>query len=92
MFGRKELWKIFGPENGKVKVKRTKLHNENLHDLYSSPNTVRVIKPKRIRWAGNPKRIRRAGNVARMAKRRGEYRGLVGKPEESDCIEDLGVD
>jgi hypothetical protein len=83
MFGRKELWKIFGPENGKVKGKRTKLHNENLHDLYSSPNTVRVIKPKRIR---------RAGNVVRMAKRRGEYRGLVGKPEESDRLEDLGVD
>ena len=59
------------------------MHNEDLHDLYSSPNTVRVIKPKRMR---------QAGHVARMAKRRGAYRVLVGKPEERAHLEDLGVD
>ena len=47
-----------------------KLHNEELSDLFSSPNTVRVNKSRRIRWAGH---------VARMGERRGMYRVLVGK-------------
>jgi hypothetical protein len=50
----------------------TKLHNDELNDLYSSPTIVRVIKSRRMRWAGH---------VARMGKRRGVYRVLVGKPE-----------
>ena len=49
-----------------------KLHNEELIDLYSSPNIIRVIKSRRMRWAGH---------VARMGERRGVYRILVGKPE-----------
>ena len=53
-------------------VEWTKLHNEGLHDLYSSPNIIRVIKSRRIRWAGH---------VARMGERRGVYRVLVGKLE-----------
>ena len=48
------------------------MHNEELNDLYSSPNIVRVIKPRRMR---------RAGHVARMGEERGVYRVLVGKPE-----------
>jgi len=48
------------------------LHNEELNDLYSSPNIVRVIKSRRMRWAGH---------VARMGEERGLYRFLVGKPE-----------
>ena len=48
------------------------LHNEELNDLYSSPSIVRVIKSRRMRWAGN---------VARMGEERGVYRVLVGKPE-----------
>ena len=48
------------------------MHNEELNDLYSSPNIVRVIKSRRMRWAGN---------VARMGEERGVYRVLVGKPE-----------
>ena len=48
------------------------LHNEELNDLYSSPNNFRVIKSRRMRWAGH---------VARTGERRGVYRGLVGKPE-----------
>ena len=46
--------------------------NEALYALYSSPNITRVIKSRRLRWAGH---------VARMAERRGTYRALVGKPE-----------
>ena len=50
----------------------TKLHNEELNDLYSSPNIVWVSKSRRMRWAGH---------VARMGESRGLYRVLVGKPE-----------
>jgi len=49
-----------------------RLHNEELNDLYSSPNIVRVIKSRTMRWAGH---------VARMREERGAYRVLVGKPE-----------
>jgi len=49
-----------------------KLHYEELNDLYSPPNIVRVIKSRRMRWAGN---------VALMGERKGVYRVLVGKPE-----------
>jgi len=49
-----------------------RLHNEELNDLYSSPNIVLVIKWRRMRWAGH---------VARMSEERGVYRVLVGKPE-----------
>ena len=49
-----------------------KVHNEELNDLYSSPNIVRLIKSRRVRWAGR---------VARMGERRGIYRVLVEKPE-----------
>jgi hypothetical protein len=48
-----------------------KLHNEELHDLYSLPNIVKIIKSRRMRWTGH---------VARMEKRNA-YRLLVGKPE-----------
>jgi hypothetical protein len=49
-----------------------KLHDEELHNLYSSPNTIRMIKSRRIRWAGH---------VARMGEKWNAYRILVGKPE-----------
>jgi hypothetical protein len=49
-----------------------RLHNEELNGLYSSPNIVRVIKSRRMRWAGH---------VVRMGEERGAYRFLVGKPE-----------
>jgi hypothetical protein len=49
-----------------------KLRNEELHNLYSSPNIVRIIKSRRMRWAGH---------VARMGEKRNVYRLLVGKPE-----------
>ena len=58
-------------------------HNEELNDLYSSPNIVRVIKSRRMRWAGH---------VACMGEERGLYRVLVGKPEGRNQWGDLGVD
>jgi hypothetical protein len=65
------LRKISGPKREEDGSWR-KLHNDELHSLYSSPNVVRVIKPRRMRWAGH---------VARMGERRGVYGVLVGRPE-----------
>ena len=62
------MGRIYGPE--RVTGEWRKLHNEELNNLYSSPNTVGVIKSRRVRWAGR---------VARMGERRGVYRVLVGK-------------
>jgi len=66
------LRRIFGPRKDEVKGEWRRLHNEELNDLYPSPNIVRVIKSRRMRWAGH---------VARMGEERGVYRVLVGKPE-----------
>ena len=66
------LTRIFGPRTDEVTGEWRRLHNEELNDLYCSPNIVRVIKWRRMRWAGH---------VARMGEERGVYRVLVGKPE-----------
>jgi hypothetical protein len=52
-----------------------KLHNEELHNLYSWPNIIRMIKSRRMRWTGH---------VARMGEKRNAYRILMGKPEGKD--------
>ena len=67
------------------------MHNEELNDLYCSPNIVRVIKSRRMRWAGH---------VARIREERGAYRILVGKPEEKRplgrprrrCVDNIRMD
>jgi len=67
------LRRIFGPRRDEAKGEWRELHNEEINDLYCSPNIVRVIKSGRMRWAGH---------VASMGERRCVYRVLVGKPEE----------
>ena len=64
--------RIFGPRRDEVTGDWRRLHNEELNDLYSSPNNVLVKKSRRVRWAGH---------VAHMGEERGAYRVLVGKPE-----------
>jgi len=66
------LRRIFGPRSDEVTGDWRRLHNEELNDLYFSPNIVRVIKSRRMRWAGH---------VARKGEEMGVYRVLVGKPE-----------
>ena len=66
------LRRIFGHRSDKVTGEWRRLHNEELNDLSSSPNIMRVIKSRRMRWAGH---------VARMGEEREVYRVLVGKPE-----------
>jgi hypothetical protein len=62
---------LFGPKRDEMTEEWSKLHNEELNDLYCSPNSMRVIKSRRMRWAGH---------VARLGGR-GIYRTLVRKPE-----------
>jgi hypothetical protein len=71
VFENRELRRIFGPKREEDGSWR-KLHNDELHNLYSSQNIVRVIKSRRMRWAGH---------VARMEEGRCVYRFLVGRPE-----------
>jgi hypothetical protein len=66
------LRRVFGPKRDEVTGEWRKLHNEELSDLYSLPNIVRVVKSRRMRWMGH---------VARMGEGRGVHRVLVGKPE-----------
>jgi hypothetical protein len=72
VFENRVLKRIFGPKRDEVTGEWRKLHNEELHNLYSSPNIIRMIKSRRMR---------RAGHVARMGEKRNAYRILVGKPE-----------
>ena len=65
------LRRIFEPRRDEVTGEGRRLHNEELNDLYSSPNIVRVIKSRIMRWAVH---------VAHMGEERGAYRALVGKP------------
>jgi len=72
VFENRVLRRVFGPKRDEVTGDWRKLHNEELSDLYSLPNIVRVVKSRGMRWAGH---------VARMGQGRGVYRVLVGKPE-----------
>ena len=72
VFENRVLRRVFGPKRDEVTGDSRKLHNEELSDLYSLPNIVRVVKSRRMRWAGH---------VARIGQGREVYRFLVGKPE-----------
>jgi hypothetical protein len=72
VFENRVLRRIFGPKTDEVTGEWRRLHNEELYDLYSSPNIIRVMKSRRMRWAGH---------VARMGEGIGTYRILVGRPE-----------
>ena len=83
MFENILLRRIFGPRRDEVTGEWRRLHNEELNDLYSSPNIVRVIKSERMRWAEH---------VARMGEERVCVGSWWGNRWESDHWGDLGVD
>jgi len=83
MFENMVLRRIFGTRRNEVTGDWRRLHNEELNDLYSSPNTVRVIKSIRMRWAGH---------VARMGEERGRIGSWWGNRRERDHWGNLGAD
>jgi hypothetical protein len=72
VFENRVMRRIFGLKRNEVTGGWRKLHNEELHKLYSSPSVIRMIKSRRMRWAGH---------VAWMGEKRNAYRILAGKPE-----------
>jgi hypothetical protein len=78
VFENRVLRGVFGPKRDEVTGEWRKLQSGELHNLYSSPNIIRQIKSRRIRWAGH---------VVRMGEGRNVYRVLVGKPEGKRPLE-----
>jgi hypothetical protein len=76
------LASILGPERDEVTGGWRKLHNEELHNLYSSPSIIRMIKSRRMRWAGH---------AARMGAKRNANRILVGNPDGNRPLEDQSI-
>jgi hypothetical protein len=72
VFENRMLRRIFEPKRDEVTGDWRKLHNEELHNLYPSPNIIRIIKSRRMRWEAH---------VARMGKKMNSHRILVGKSE-----------
>jgi hypothetical protein len=91
VFENRVLRRIFGPKRDEVTEEWRKLHNKELRDLYSSPSIIRIIKSRRMRWAGH---------VARIGEKRNAYRLLVGKPEgkrplgrpRRRCVDNIRMD
>jgi hypothetical protein len=91
VFENRVLRRISGPKRDEVTGELRKLHNEKLNDLYSSPSIIRIMKARRMRWAGH---------VARMGEKRNVYRLLVGKPEgrrplgrpKRRCVDNIRMD
>jgi hypothetical protein len=80
MFQKVVLTRIFGRKRDEVRRGWRKMHNEELRNLYSSPSIIRMIKSRRMRWAGH---------VARIGAKRNAYRLLVGKPKGKRPLERL---
>jgi hypothetical protein len=91
VFQNKVLRRIFGPKRDEVTEEWRQLHNEEPRDFYSSPSIIRLMKSKRMRWAGH---------VARMGEKRNANRLLVGKPEgkrplgrpRRRCVDNIRMD
>jgi hypothetical protein len=78
VFENRVLRRLFGPKRDEVTAEWRKMHNGEIHNLYSSPDIIRWIRSRRMRWAGH---------VARMGEGRNVYRVLVGKPEGKSPLE-----
>jgi hypothetical protein len=83
VFENRVLRRIFRPKRDEVTREWRKLHNGELHNLYSSPDFIRQMKSRRMRWEGH---------MARMGEGRNVYRVLVGRPEGKYHLKDQGVD
>jgi hypothetical protein len=79
VFENRLLRRIFGTKRDEVMGQPTKLHNGQLHNLYTSPDIIRETKSRRMRWVGH---------VARMGEEKKVYKVLVGKPKERTHLKD----
>jgi hypothetical protein len=78
VFGNSVLRRIFEPDRDEASGERRRLHNEELNDIYPSPNVILVFKSRRMRWAGH---------VALMGEKRRAYRVMVEKPDGKTPLE-----
>jgi hypothetical protein len=93
VFEKRMLWRIFEPERKEVTGDWRKLHNEELHNLYPSPDIVRAIKAKRMRGAGHVVRMEEMTNSYKILSRRHEGKGPLRRTRrrwEDNIIMDLG--
>jgi hypothetical protein len=87
VFENRVLRRIFGPKRDEVTGEWRKLHNEELHDLYSSPSIIRITKGRRMRWAGHVARMGEKKNAYRMLVATSEGRRPLGRPRWLDRID-----
>jgi hypothetical protein len=80
MFENRVLRRIFGPKWDGVTGGWRKLHNEELHNLYTSPSIIRIVKSRRMRWAGHVARMGEKRNVYRLLVRKSEGKRPLGRP------------
>jgi hypothetical protein len=83
VFENRVLRRIFGPKREEVARGWRRLHNEGIHNLYTTPNVIRVIKSKRVRWVGTVQRMGEVGNACKISRGNLKVRHHMG---------DLGVD
>jgi hypothetical protein len=80
VFENRVLRRIFAPKSDEVTGEWRKLHNEECHDLYSSPSIIRIIKSRRMKWVGHVARMERRNTYRLLMKARGEG----GRQEDQD--------
>jgi hypothetical protein len=91
VFEKRLLRGIFGPKRDEVTGGWRKRHNEELHKLYSSPNIIRMIKSKRMRWAGHVARIAAKGNEYRIFGGKGRRKRQLGRPRHR-WVDNIKID
>jgi hypothetical protein len=79
VFENRMLRRIFGPKRDEVRGGWRKLHNEGLHNLYSSPSIIRMIKSRRMRWAGHVARMKEMRNFVKDIGRKARRKETIGK-------------
>ena len=91
VFENRILRRIFGPKRDENR-ERSRLHNEELHSLYRSPNIVRVIKSRRLRWAGNVDRMEEGRSAFKLLTSKPTGKRPLGRPRRKwEDLEEIGV-
>jgi hypothetical protein len=83
--------RIFRPKGDEVTGGWRKLHNEELHNLYSSPSIIRIIKSRRMRWVGHVARMGEKRNAYNLLARKPEWKGSAGRPRRR-WVDNINID